>query len=275
MTTNDTPFRTSFVLILLVAACSAGDSHTNSTPISTASEPTTISTNTSDNTIQPLSDRAPPRVTKEGRNEPMKNDTSPEQTSTPVPQSTAHLQTTKSSKILPPTTKSTAENSNTVIIFVSLLILMVLLIIAGCAHAMWDPEARPNSCLYRFIVCVRNGLRDLEDQVGLRSRGKIEEEDVTVEEGPGEDGDREDDHSHDPSATECNGQSETVLSGGGEEKKQKEDEEEETSSESESSLCDVGRERSGAKKEESEEIALVNSPQEHDEMLDLCDVTVL
>nr|XP_020477203.1 uncharacterized protein LOC109972589 [Monopterus albus] len=178
-----------------------------------------------------------------------------------------------------PTTNTTTNTTTTthtgigtkVTLFLILLAILLLTLFLGFLHHMRNRQLDQGRSGPRFILHVRERLRaatgNLENCMGccfwpVGKRGGEDEE----EEAEG----REEEQEDDLKESALNRQEEE------EERKQREDEDnEETSSVSEGSQSPVDEESSGVNKGGSEEIPLINSPQENEEKANLCDVTIL
>ncbi|XP_030597217.1 uncharacterized protein LOC115788367 [Archocentrus centrarchus] len=204
-----------------------------------------------------------------------------------------------------PNTSSTSPTSNAkkpIWLISILLAIIVVMVIVGCVHHICNQESGQGSSVPRLLLDVRESLRtcirNLVDQVGvclwLGDRRGVENameeaERREAEEGEewksderggnsdvsnnenGEPKEEDSDTSDDYSSTEGDNLKERALNRQNEEDKVGD----EMSSSSDEGQTDAEGKSGGNRNEDSEELALVKSPQEDDKKVDLCDVTAL
>ncbi|XP_040893304.1 uncharacterized protein LOC121181415 [Toxotes jaculatrix] len=199
-------------------------------------------------------------------------------------------------------TESTAKSSKSkIIISVTLLSIMALMLLIGCFHTMRNRQSGQDNSVPRLLLGVRERLRaavsNLENRLWPGGKRGGEDDDEEAGRGQEEEGgqrsddggeggsggsknhDKDEHNDEDSDTSDCSSMEGDNLRMGAlnrqeeeERKNNKEEDEDETSSASSSG---VEGDSSGDKAGGSEEMALVNSPQEHDENVDLCDVTAL
>ncbi|XP_023118014.1 uncharacterized protein LOC111563256 [Amphiprion ocellaris] len=290
MRTKAFPVLSLFMLALLIPASSLS----NSTQTSTINHSSALPNDTT-------SAEDPSFTTTQAQEEVSTASTWPSVSSSPIPKVSEHPRTTN--------TPASSSKLSMGLIFLILLVILVLVVVVGFLYNMRRQQPGQESAATRFLLGVRDRLRtrigNLEDRMGVRlwPGGKTgEEEDVeeadggqTEEAGQQTDGDgegrssetsnenkekdkEEDSETSDEcSSVEGEGLRESVLNRQEEEEKNqsKAEDEEDTSSGSDEGQSAAEGDSGGDKKADSEEIALMNCPQEDDENIDLCDVTVL
>ncbi|XP_051801981.1 nucleolar MIF4G domain-containing protein 1-like [Acanthochromis polyacanthus] len=296
MRTKAFPVLSLLMLALLIPASYSSNS--------TQTRPTNSSSTLSNDTT--ASTEAPPSVSPSSNATQAKEEVSTASTRPSV----SSPQTTKASEHTSPANKP--DSSGNLKVGLTVFILLIILVfvgVVGCLYYMKRQQPGQENAVTRFLLGVRDSLRtrigNLEDRMGVRlwPGGKTgEEEDVeeadegqTEEAGQQRDGDgeggrsetsnenkekdKEEDSetSDDCSSVEGEDLRESVLNRQEEEEKNQNEAEDDddTSSGSDEGESAAEGDSGGDKKADSEEIALMNCPQEDDENIDLCDVTVL
>ncbi|KAG8014979.1 hypothetical protein GBF38_022205 [Nibea albiflora] len=286
MKTKAIIIQTLFNLILLFGASSA---HDQTTTYTTSSSPSLITTITSSTQRWNLS-----TVTT------VENIKTKQKDSTIASLITSGFQTTnKLNSSVPTHTTTTPSSSQTpskLMLFLILLAIMVLVLCVGCIHGIWKQESDEGSSAPRLQLSMRHRLREAIWRLRLCPGGKRGGEDNDEEEADGSQGEeggqktddvgkgagcgarnkeKEEHEDIDSDDSLSHSSMEGDNQKAGERKQSVNEDGEETSSGSEGDKSTGEGESGGDKKRGLEEIALVNCPQEDDEQLDLCDVTVL
>ncbi|XP_023137540.2 uncharacterized protein LOC111576200 [Amphiprion ocellaris] len=296
MRTKAFPGLSLFMLALLIPASSSSNS-TQTSPINHSSAlPNDTTTSAED----------PSFTTTQAQEEDSTASTWPSVSLSPIPKMIELYPSTSATS--QNTTAPPSEHSKGWLVLI-LLVILVLAVVVGCFHEIKNQQPGQESAVTRFLLGVRDRLRTrigtLEDRMGVHlwPGGKTgEEEDVeeadggrTEEAGQQTDGNREgrssetsnenkekDKEEDSETSDECSSVEgedlrESVLNRQEEEEKNqsKAEDEEDTSSGSDEGQSAAEGDNGGDKKADSEEIALMSCPQEDDENIDLCDVTVL